>query len=58
MSTSNGKVSEWVFTAAELNASKDNVITGTTKTLGVHVEDYSDKANGDYSDTITFTASV
>ena len=58
MSTSNDKASEWVFTADELNASKDNVITGTTKTLGVHVEDYSNKPNGDYSDTITFTASV
>ena len=34
------------------------MITGTTKTLGVDVEDYSTKANGDYSDTITFTASV
>ena len=34
------------------------MITGTTKTLGVDVEDYSTKANGDYSDTITFTAEV
>ena len=34
------------------------MITGTTKTLGVDVEDYSTKPNGDYSDTITFTASV
>ena len=51
-------ITAWEFSADELNASKDNVITGTTKTLGVDVEDYSTKANGDYSDTITFTASV
>lgn len=51
-------ITAWEFTADELNASKDNVITGTTKTLGVDVEDYSTKTNGDYTDTITFTAEV
>lgn len=51
-------ITAWEFSAAELNASKDNVITGTTKTLGVDVEDYSTKPNGDYTDTITFTAEV
>ena len=49
----------WEFSADELNASDDTgAITGTTKTLGVQVEDYSTKTNGDYSDTITFTAEV
>ena len=52
------ETTSWEFSADELNASKDNVITGTTKTLGVHVEDYSNKPNGDYEDTVTFTASV
>ena len=52
-------ITAWEFTADELNASDDTgVITGTTKTLGVNVEDYSNKANGDYTDTITFTAEV
>ena len=58
VSTDTSAVTTWEFSADELNASKDNVITGTTKTLGVDVEDYSTKANGDYSDTITFTAEV
>ena len=57
-STDTSAVTTWEFSADELNASKDNVITGTTKTLGVDVEDYSTKTNGDYSDTITFTAEV
>ena len=58
ISTDTAPTTAWEFTADELNASKDNVITGTTKTLGVDVEDYSTKTNGDYSDTITFTAEV
>ena len=58
VSTDTSAVTTWEFSADELNASKDNVITGTTKTLGVDVEDYSTKTNGDYSDTITFTAEV
>ena len=41
----------WSFTAAELNS-------GTTKPMGIIVEDYSSAAAGTYQDTVTFTASV
>ena len=43
----------WEFTAAELNASG-----GTTKAMGIIVEDYSTKPAGTYQDTVTFTAKV
>ena len=39
-------------------APASGAIIGTTKTLGVHVEDYSTKPNGNYEDTVTFTAEV
>ena len=41
----------WEFTAAELNS-------GTTKTMGIIVEDYSSKPAGTYQDTVNFTAKV
>ena len=41
----------WEFTAEELDA-------GTTKAMGIVVEDYSDAPVGVYTDTVTFTASV
>ncbi|MBR1700408.1 MAG: hypothetical protein IJ716_00485 [Lachnospiraceae bacterium] len=43
----------WEFSAAELNEA-----SGTTKAMGIIVEDYSNKAAGNYSDTVTFTAKV
>ena len=43
----------WKFTADEVNASG-----GTTKPVGVIVNDYSSNTLGTYEDTITFTASV
>lgn len=43
----------WEFSADELNASG-----GTTKAMGIVVEDYSDKPAGTYQDTVTFTASL
>lgn len=43
----------WEFSKSELE-----VADGTTKTLGVVVEDYSNKKSGNYEDTVTFTASV
>lgn len=43
----------WEFSADELNASG-----GTTKAMGIVVEDYSDKPAGAYQDTVTFTASL
>lgn len=43
----------WKFTATQLN--KTN---GTTKPMGIIVEDYSNKPAGTYQDTVTFTASV
>ncbi|MBR1445151.1 MAG: hypothetical protein IJ583_16650 [Firmicutes bacterium] len=47
-------VNEWEFTAADLN--KDN---GETKNIGIKVAEYDDNAEpGNYTDTITFTASV
>ena len=57
-STDTSAATTWEFTADELNASDGTEITGTTKTLGIDVEDYSTKTNGDYSDTITFSAKV
>lgn len=43
----------WEFSKSELETTN-----GTTKALGVVVEDYSSKKSGDYEDTVTFTASV
>mgnify|MGYP002868269685 CR=1 FL=1 len=43
----------WEFTADEVNTEN-----GTTKALGVDVENYDDAAPGEYTDTITFTAEV
>lgn len=43
----------WEFSADELNTSG-----GTTKAMGILVEDYSDKPAGIYQDTVTFTASL
>ena len=47
------------FTAAEINAkdASDN-FTGTSKAVGVQVEDYSSKPNGTYEDEITYTVAV
>ena len=42
----------WEFSASEITT------TGTKKTLGIIVEDYSSKPAGTYTDTVTFTASV
>ena len=43
----------WDFSASELNAAN-----GTTKSMGIIVEDYSEKPAGTYTDTVTFTAKV
>ncbi len=43
----------WEFNADELNADG-----GTTKTMGIIVDDYSGKPAGTYQDTVTFTAKV
>lgn len=43
----------WVFSADELNTSG-----GTTKAMGIVVDDYSGKPAGIYQDTVTFTASL
>ena len=43
----------WEFSADELN-----VASGTNKAMGIIVEDYSGKAAGTYTDTVTFTAKV
>lgn len=43
----------WEFSAGELNAE-----SGTNKGMGIIVEDYSNKAAGNYTDTVTFTAKV
>ena len=43
----------WEFSAAELNEA-----SGTNKAMGIIVEDYSNKAAGNYQDTVTFTARV
>lgn len=43
----------WEFSAAELNEA-----SGTNKAMGIIVEDYSNKAAGNYTDTVTFTAKV
>ena len=42
----------WEFSASEITT------TGTKKTLGIIVEDYSSKPAGTYQDTVTFTACV
>ena len=47
------EAASWVFTADELNAKN-----GTTKAMGIIVEDYSGKSAGTYKDTVTFTAQV
>lgn len=41
----------WTFLSSEIN-------DGTTKDMGVEVEDYSDAPFGTYTDTVTFTASL
>ena len=43
----------WEFSAAELNEA-----SGKNKAMGIIVEDYSNKAAGNYQDTVTFTAKV
>ena len=43
----------WVFSADELNTSG-----GTTKAMGIVVDDYSGKPAGTYQDIVTFTASL
>ena len=43
----------WEFSAAELDADG-----GTTKPMGIIVDDYSEKPAGTYQDTVTFTATV
>lgn len=43
----------WEFSAAELNAE-----SVAKKDMGIIVEDYSNKAAGNYQDTVTFTAKV
>ena len=43
----------WKFSAGELETSG-----GTGKTIGVDVEDYSNKSGGYYGDTLTFSVSV
>ena len=47
------------FTADEINAKDTNdAFVGTSKPIGVNVEDYSSKSAGDYEDEITYTVSV
>jgi len=45
------ETTSWEFSADELNS-------GTTRPLGIIVEDYSSKPAGTYTDTVTFTAKV
>ena len=45
------QTTEWKFTATELDA-------GTTKTMGIMLDDYSNAPFGSYTDTVVFTASV
>ena len=53
VSTDTAATTTFEFTADEINADG-----GTTKSLGVAVEDYSTKPAGTYTDEITFTAEV
>ena len=47
------------FTADEINAKDTNdAFVGTSKPIGVSVEDYSSKSAGDYEDEITYEVSV
>ena len=47
------------FTADEINAKDTNdAFVGTSKPIGVNVEDYSSKSAGDYEDEITYEVSV
>lgn len=50
---SSAEVPSWEFSAAEMNEA-----VGTNKDMGIIVEDYSNKAAGNYTDTVTFTAKV
>lgn len=47
-----GATTTFEFTAAEITT------TGTSKTIGVNVGDYSNKAAGDYEDEITYNVEV
>lgn len=47
-----GATTTFEFTAAEITT------TGTSKTIGVKVGDYSNKAAGDYEDEITYSVAV
>ena len=49
----NDATTTWEFTGSEVN--QDG---GTIKAVGVDVENYDEKAPGEYTDTITFTAEV
>ena len=51
--SSTAEIPSWEFSATELNTSG-----GTTKDMGIIVDDYSAKPAGTYQDTVTFTASV
>ncbi|MBQ8942674.1 MAG: Ig domain-containing protein [Firmicutes bacterium] len=51
--TDENATTAWEFTSDEVNAEN-----GTTKAVGVDVENYDDAAPGEYTDTITFTAEV
>lgn len=51
--TDTAATTTFVFTADEINASG-----GTSKPIGVNVEDYSSKPNGTYEDEITYEVSV
>lgn len=53
--SSTAEAASWEFSADELNAESG---AGTKKDMGIIVDDYSSKPAGNYSDTVTFTASV
>ena len=48
----------WEFSAEELNKEENEIVVGTTKPMGIIVEDYTGKPAGTYQDVVTFTASV
>ena len=48
----------WEFSAEELNKEENEIVVGTTKPMGIIVEDYTSKPAGTYQDVVTFTASV
>ena len=51
--SSTAESATWSFSSEELDKQG-----GTTRPMGINVEDYSKKAGGAYSDTVTFTARV